>query len=182
MFLDYIISCLTGHCNTTSAVGGNTVFAATKSVFFCQQSVACPKYRNISLLRIQLFRHGMLLGSQSCFSSTHTGTSALKFKPFIAKQDFTCARCLHWPDRHGPKLCCLLLPKLFPLPALLVAHQLCICAFATFSQQAVHEVVDHDVMQVSGEAILKALQAAMDNAPSALAARSVLEGFDTAIK
>lgn len=79
-------------------------------------------------------------------------------------------------------LCCSLLPKLFPLPARLVAHQLCICAFAMFSQQAVQGVADPDVMQVSGDAILKALQAAMDNAPSALAARSVLEGFDTAIK
>lgn len=37
-------------------------------------------------------------------------------------------------------------------------------------------------MQVSGDAILKGLQAALENAPSALAARSVLEGFDTAIR
>ena len=42
---------------------------------------------------------------------------------------------------------------------------------------------ESDVLsQVSGDAILKALQAAMDSAPSALAARSVLEGFDSAIK
>lgn len=35
---------------------------------------------------------------------------------------------------------------------------------------------------MSGDAILKALTAAMESAPSALAARSVLEGFDAAIK
>lgn len=38
------------------------------------------------------------------------------------------------------------------------------------------------LLKVSGEAILKALQAAMESAPSALAARSVLVGFDSAIK
>ena len=37
-------------------------------------------------------------------------------------------------------------------------------------------------VQVSGDAVLKALQAALDSAPSALAARTVLEGFDTAVR
>ena len=36
--------------------------------------------------------------------------------------------------------------------------------------------------QVSGDAVLRALQAALENAPSALAARSVLEGFETAVR
>lgn len=36
--------------------------------------------------------------------------------------------------------------------------------------------------QVSGDAVLRALQAALESAPSALAARPVLEGFDTAIR
>ena len=36
--------------------------------------------------------------------------------------------------------------------------------------------------QVSGDAILRALQAALESAASALAARPVLEGFDTAIR
>ena len=35
---------------------------------------------------------------------------------------------------------------------------------------------------MSGDAILKGLQAALENAPSALAARLVLEGFDTAVR
>lgn len=37
-------------------------------------------------------------------------------------------------------------------------------------------------LQVSGNAILKALQASLEQAPSALAARTVLEGFDTAVR
>lgn len=38
------------------------------------------------------------------------------------------------------------------------------------------------LLQVSGEAIMRGLQAALENAPSALAARSVLEGFDIATR
>ena len=35
---------------------------------------------------------------------------------------------------------------------------------------------------MSGEAVMRGLQAALENAPSALAARSVLEGFDIATR
>ena len=38
------------------------------------------------------------------------------------------------------------------------------------------------LLQVSGEAIMRGLQSALENAPSALAARSVLEGFDIATR
>lgn len=38
------------------------------------------------------------------------------------------------------------------------------------------------LLQVSGEAVMRGLQAALENAPSALAARSVLEGFDIATR
>ncbi|KAL3134912.1 hypothetical protein ABBQ32_007876 [Trebouxia sp. C0010 RCD-2024] len=46
---------------------------------------------------------------------------------------------------------------------------------------ATHADYARPMLQVSGDAILRALQAALESAPSALAARPVLEGFDTAI-
>lgn len=45
---------------------------------------------------------------------------------------------------------------------------------------ATHADYARPMLQVSGEAIMRGLQAALENAPSALAARSVLEGFDIA--
>lgn len=45
---------------------------------------------------------------------------------------------------------------------------------------ATHADYARPMLQVSGEAMMKGLQAALENAPSALAARSVLEGFDIA--
>ncbi|KAL0043362.1 hypothetical protein WJX79_002614 [Trebouxia sp. C0005] len=45
---------------------------------------------------------------------------------------------------------------------------------------ATHADYARPMLQVSGEAVMKGLQAALENAPSALAARSVLEGFDIA--